>query len=342
MAVLRRDGTAVLPPMPSKEVSSSELPRIIVLDRCNLDRTDRKQFLEAGNLAKSEVIAVHFDAPEGHSAHFELPSEREGFRAVVRLKGTAAAMQDLARKWTEERVEEPPHASQDLHQFGEDLDEENDAPPPALPLLKQWIEVEERGGHRGMRHTSGLWGMQQMEEPIDFPLDLLPGGFDEHFAQLGASEGVVGHASSSSAPVGGGWGNDMLEEATQSSHYQPLLATSQTACFGRDQPSWAAEGGAMPVRHPPLQAWEADTGSNPWPVSMELGGHRHQQQHSVSRVGEVTEEDEEDDQQEQLAAMLRGMGFDEEPSLLAAQRAGGNLNVAVETVLRGNGASIPT
>merc|ERR1712187_617949 len=52
----------------------------------------------------------------------------------------------------------------------------------------------------------------------------------------------------------------------------------------------------------------------------------------------LQEEDAEEwARQEQLAAMLRCMGFDEEPSLHAAQRAGGNLNVAVESVLQSSG-----
>ncbi|CAE8638616.1 unnamed protein product [Polarella glacialis] len=55
---------------------------------------------------------------------------------------------------------------------------------------------------------------------------------------------------------------------------------------------------------------------------------------------EDAEDAEEWAQQEQLAATLRCMGFDEEPGALkdAAQRAGGNLNVAVQNILnRGAG-----
>merc|ERR1712232_1542110 len=46
------------------------------------------------------------------------------------------------------------------------------------------------------------------------------------------------------------------------------------------------------------------------------------------------EDDEEQARQEQLMTTLRCMGFDEEPSQQAAQRAGGNLNAAVEAALR--------
>merc|ERR1719162_81991 len=75
-AVLRRTGAALLPPMQSKDVK----PRIAVLDQCNLERADRKHWIDAGGLSKSEVIAVYFDVAEvpSHIVCVEPPSEHEG------------------------------------------------------------------------------------------------------------------------------------------------------------------------------------------------------------------------------------------------------------------------
>lgn len=63
---------------------------------------------------------------------------------------------------------------------------------------------------------------------------------------------------------------------------------------------------------------------------------RRPEQHQREEQLQLEQEDEEEQHRaEALAAMLRCMGFDEEPTLTAAQRAGGNLNVAVEAALQG-------
>merc|ERR1740123_1159528 len=84
------------------------------------------------------------DAVASQARLLEAPTEREGFKAVVRLKGSLAAAQDLVRRWTQEMPEEE---HRQLHHANVE-DEDAEAPAPPLPRLKDWIEVEEQGGCR--------------------------------------------------------------------------------------------------------------------------------------------------------------------------------------------------
>lgn len=342
-AVLRHTGGATLPPLPSKEAKGAELPRIAVLDRCNLERADRKQWLESGNLAKSEVIAVYFDVSEvpSHIVRLEPPSEHEGFRAVVRLKATATASLELVRKWTEEQSSEHPRRLQQPSQEEEDVDD-SEYLPPANPMLSQWIEVQEQVGNR----PPDMWGMP-LDDPVDFPLDLLPGNYEDQYT-LGPTCPSSASNAPGTASGDGSWGSGselhgqaapLQDEADQHAHYDALLMGSH------ERPSWQKDG------YPAGPAGAGASGLGvPWPGSMQLEHHGHDARGTSASTGAaatamansaaVAEEDEEERaREEQLAATLRCMGFDEEPSLLAAQRAGGNLNVAVERMLRGSGTS---
>jgi hypothetical protein len=299
--------------------------KIVLLDRCNLERADRKQWLEAGNVAKNEVIAVYIDVPEvpAHIICVEPPTELEGYRAVLRLKATAAAAQDLVRRWTEEGYTlESSRGLQDRFPVSEEQEEGDtwceECLPPAMPTLNQWIEVQENGGH-----TAGacdLWGMP-LGDPIDFPLDLLPGNFDERYVL-----GPITPSSASDVMAPGGWSSGAELEATAEAEEAGQLDRLLQRAHERFQP---------------MQAWDEEAPSSvqpglgvPWP------GAAAATMSSDTSATAALEEDEEDmDREEQLAATLRCMGFDEEPSLLAAQRAGGNLNVAVESMLRGGSDS---
>merc|ERR1712232_1369968 len=135
-----------------------------------------------------------------------------------------------------------------------------------------------------------------MDEPIDFPLDLLPGNYDEQYVQYGTMP------SSVDAPVAecsnGSWSGNV--EAPQVSHpagYQQLIASNQSACFGAEGAPWSADSGGMPLgQQPPLQAWEAETGNHPWPVSLELERRRQQVDESVDAMsgGVAPDEDPEE------------------------------------------------
>lgn len=102
-----------------------------------------------------------------------------------------------------------------------------------------------------------------------------------------------------------------------------------------------------PRRRPPTELYSADADSSwggyrPRQEVHHSDPRRHPPPHAPPPPPQVVQQDQDDDddwaRQEQLAATLRCMGFDEEPALHAAQRAGGNLNVAVESALRGSGA----
>jgi len=293
-AVLRRGGAAELPPRP--QADALVLHPIVVLDRCNLERLDRKQWVQLGGLQKSEVIALHLDVPEVECINrvarrgehhpmlkattaaeavaavrplaklLEPPAECEGFRAIVRLKGASAAAHELVRRWTQDF---PVEMERGKTQPADGEDEDPEAPAPPMPHLKEWIEVEEQGGRRS------VWGV-----PLGCPVD----------APLGA-------------PLEG------LLEA------EPAMGAGDLRL--PDAPAGLSRAGEAPGG-PEIR----------WP-SMEP--------EAPDRAHE--EDAEERARQEQLAATLRCMGFDEEPALHAALRAGGNLNVAVESVLQGRGTT---
>mmetsp|Transcript_56857 Transcript_56857/g.178590 ORF Transcript_56857/g.178590 Transcript_56857/m.178590 type:complete len:916 (-) Transcript_56857:11-2758(-) len=262
-AVLRANGPVALPPHPDSDDARS-LPPVVLLDRQSLQSAERQRWMQLGGLQRSEVIALHMDVPEVECAArlarrgeqrgspkavataeaaaavrhlaslFEPPAEHEGFKAVVRLKGSTAAAQELVRRWTEEwpteRIDMEPQ-----HLTGQ-AEEDNEAPAPPLPRLKEWIEAQPFPQHDPEQDRGRL-------------------------------------------------------EATTAWPPQPPQATAQSP--------------------------EA---------------HNEAQQE---------EDAEERARQEQLAATLRCMGFDDEPSLHAALRgAGGNLNVAVESVLQSRGAAV--
>jgi len=75
------------------------------------------------------------------------------------------------------------------------------------------------------------------------------------------------------------------------------------------------------------------------PEQESAGRAQHAAEEPTNR--EEDEEEAELHRAEALARMLRCMGFDEEASLPAAQRAGGNLNIAVEAALQGLGGQAP-
>jgi len=298
-AVLRANGPVALPPHPDSDDARS-LPPVVLLDRQSLQSAERQRWMQLGGLQRSEVIALHMDVPEVECAArlarrgeqrgspkavataeaaaavrhlaslFEPPAEHEGFKAVVRLKGSTAAAQELVRRWTEEwpteRIDMEPQ-----HLTGQ-AEEDNEAPAPPLPRLKEWIEVEEQGGRRS------VWGV-----PLGCPVD----------APLGAPlEGVL----------------DGVEQA------QPFPQHDPEQDRGR------------------LEATTAWPPQPPQATAQSPEAHNEAQQE---------EDAEERARQEQLAATLRCMGFDDEPSLHAALRgAGGNLNVAVESVLQSRGAAV--
>jgi len=323
-AVLRRSGRAALPPLPE----SHSLPPVVVLDRCNGERLERSRWLTLGGLDRNQVIALHLDVPEAeciarvarknstgkhgqqsppqataeatalvrpHVERFEAPSEREGFRAIVRLKGgSAAAVQELVRRWTEggpppgsetaDAVPPPPPPRGRRLEASEE-DDENEAPPPPLPLLSQWIEVLETSDRRS------VWSV-----PVGGPVDAPGYGSEEEEYDDDGGGGAGGGASGSSLP--------------------PDRPPFGTGPIDGDLPWQGLEG-------------EARLGGGPGTVPAR----------GPLQAALVHDEDaEESARQEQLAATLRCMGFDEEPALSAAQQAGGNLNVAIESVLRSSGA----
>eukprot|EP00440_Ansanella_granifera_P072450 gb/GFBE01078621.1/.p1 GENE.gb/GFBE01078621.1/~~gb/GFBE01078621.1/.p1 ORF type:complete len:433 (+),score=105.55 gb/GFBE01078621.1/:1-1299(+) len=301
LAVLRRDGSAVLPP----RADAGAWPPVVLLDRCNAERVDRRQWLEASGLKKSEVIAVHLDVPSNECINrvarrgddhptlkvssltqaaaavhhveemLEPPSEhREGFKSVVQVQLPASAVQDLVRRWTEPVETETDRRAAASAASTEDPEE---APPPPLPYLNQWIEVEEQSGRRSAwsGDTKQMMGSQEPHADSDELEDIL--------------------------------GSDVWRQA-----------------------------GQQPEQYLPRAAWEdpamMDTGassSSSWSGLQPSGAGLEAEE----ELAQEPEDAEEWARQEQLAATLRCMGFDEEPSLQAAQRAGGNLNRAVEDML---------
>ncbi|CAE8588401.1 unnamed protein product, partial [Polarella glacialis] len=193
-AVLRSSGIVALPP-PVQD-GPTTWPPVVVLDRCNSEKIDRRQWIQMGNLKKTEVIAVHLDVDENEcvtrvtrrgdqhptrkvssltqaasvvtqqSDRFEAPSEREGFKSVIRIQGSAALAQELVRRWTEECPLESDNSElrRAMASNPSNEEDEEEAPPPALAQLSQWIEVEEQG----MR--SAMWG-SPFGGPVDAPLE---------------------------------------------------------------------------------------------------------------------------------------------------------------------------
>jgi len=373
-AVLRRNGGVALP-TPANEAREG-LPGVVVLDRCNLERAERKQWVQLGGLRLNEVVTLHLDVPEAecisrvrrrgmhhptlkaastpeaaaavqlHVERMEPPSEREGFRAIVRLKGAAAAAQELVRRWTEEDFVEADEV--ELRRLAEP-DEDPETIVPSLPRLKQWIEVEEQGGR------TSVWGVP-LGAPVDAPLEGLRDGNDGE-ARVnveGVSNGVGESASSaaSTKPKAGtsGWGDIPLPTALvdadlDSPQYESLLQEHEEQRTERHQrllatrEVWSAQAGMQTTPQSISQ-------SSPQPRSQATVDERASQRSGIlwpslepeAQGGPPREEDDEERaRQEQLAATLRCMGFDEEPSLQAAQRAGGNLNVAVDAVLHSSG-----
>jgi len=349
-AVLRRSGRAALPPLPE----SHSLPPVVVLDRCNGERLERSRWLTLGGLDRNQVIALHLDVPEAeciarvarknstgahgqqsppqataeatalvrpHVERFEAPSEREGFRAIVRLKGgSAAAVQELVRRWTEggpppgsetEEAVLPPPPPRGRRLEASEEDDENEAPPPPLPLLSQWIEVLETSDRRS------VWSV-----PVGGPVDAPGYGSEEEEYDDDGGGGSGGGASGS---------------------FMPPDRPSPSASSWPPGPG-GLQGGLGDLRsaRPPFGAGPID-GGLPWQgLEGEArlgGGPGTLPARGPLQAALVHDEDaEESARQEQLAATLRCMGFDEEPALSAAQRAGGNLNVAIESVLRSSGA----
>jgi len=249
---------------------------------------------------------------------FEAPVEREGFRTIVKLKAEATAAQELIRRWTEESAtpltEHGPADSHAVHQgqqqahhqgvlsgVSDYLPEEEEIRPPPPPTLSQWIE--------------GC----PVDAPLDRPLD-----------------GFVGDRPSA--------GSSLRGRADCSSRQSPADAPSGAATGSR------APGGGRSWRSPPsdmscglggLQSiGESRQAWHPLEPQAPIHGRQpaHEPQPPVPTHQDV-QDAEECARQEQLAATLRCMGFDEEPSLNAALHAGGNLNVAIESVLRNSSSS---
>eukprot|EP00933_Yihiella_yeosuensis_P037848 TRINITY_DN31851_c0_g1_i1.p1 TRINITY_DN31851_c0_g1~~TRINITY_DN31851_c0_g1_i1.p1 ORF type:complete len:588 (-),score=117.62 TRINITY_DN31851_c0_g1_i1:93-1856(-) len=333
LAVLRQNGGIALPAT-AEGLADMPLPPVVILDRCNSERVDRRQWMQNGGLKKTEVVAVHFDvdlnecinrvatrgdkhpvlkvssltqaasAVQSQADLLEPPAERDGFKAVVRLQGTAALVDDLVRRWTQEFSSDsdgPTTRRAPLPTTG--VEDEEEAPPPPLPSLNQWIEVQE--------NVSGcmMWGA-----PSQVPWGCVDQGMME---QTHTS------ASSSRGARYGGYG-------VQQQMHQPLM--SRTA-WGEPQHQYMD----MEQMDYPEMSMSTGSGANPWMhsphLSSSLGPDASQHPPELLIHTQEPDDDEEWARQEQLAATLRCMGFDEEPSLQAAQRAGGNLNRAVEEMI---------
>lgn len=361
-AALRRNGRVALPVLPEAQI----LPPVAVLDRSNSSFLERTRWVGLAGLQMNQVIALHLDVPEAEcvarlalressngsriSQHqvlaalrpqaeqFEAPAEREGFRAIVRLKGGAPAAQELIRRWTEDTP--PPAESDDGGAESrrsattgavaaeqriagtvaaevipeEEIAAQLELQPPPQALLSQWIE-----GHC----------------PVGSPVDLppgLPGGL------------LRDRSTPSQQPRGRADCSSRLADAAPSGGATGSRASAARGPGCDAGGSWRAPGrgsAEMQDSGPPgLQgrlAWHPME-----PQASMCGTQPDLELHSEPPPRPPPTRDEEQDReaaeecarQEQLAATLRCMGFDEEPSLNAAQRAGGNLNVAIESVLR--------
>eukprot|EP00930_Biecheleria_cincta_P087426 TRINITY_DN76659_c0_g1_i1.p1 TRINITY_DN76659_c0_g1~~TRINITY_DN76659_c0_g1_i1.p1 ORF type:complete len:934 (-),score=168.33 TRINITY_DN76659_c0_g1_i1:24-2825(-) len=312
LAVLRSDGSVVLPPLP--EAPGQSWPPVALLDRCNGERVDRRQWINSAGLKPTEVVTVHVDTPSQECATrlagrgekhprlkvasiaqsasalqaaeeaFEPPSEREGFKAFLRCQGAPIAVKELIRQLTEEARDAAPLESRPpgLPGAQQGEDDEEEAPPPPPPMLNQWIEVEEQSSRRAA-------------EPKHDELDDILGS--EVWQHSGGWEQPPDHSMA-------GMGYSDMSTGSSSAPWPGLQSHMDAA-----PPTNAAPKG--PCRQTPEAA--------PQPQDQE--------------------DAEEWARQEQLAATLRCMGFDEEPSLQAAQRAGGDLNRAVEDMIHRRGAT---
>mmetsp|Transcript_64982 Transcript_64982/g.209302 ORF Transcript_64982/g.209302 Transcript_64982/m.209302 type:complete len:947 (-) Transcript_64982:12-2852(-) len=305
-AVMRSSGAVALPPQ-CRAYEVQALPRVVLLDRCNLERVDRRQWAQLGGLQRSEVVVLHLDLPEAEcierlarrgaqhptlkvasaaeaeaavrsqAEQLEPPAEREGFRAIMRLRGGPAA-QELVRRWVQGAMAEPC------------------ASEPEQCLTAGEDTVQEPGGARP------VWGL-----PWGCPVD----------APLGAPlEGLL----------------EASGQQTEPPAYEPLLLAPSAQRQG-PRAAWpppdTAAAPPPPRPSPAAAASHAQAPEIPWPpMEPEAPGGARQEEDAEERA-----------RQEQLAATLRCMGFDEEPSLHAALRAGGNLNVAVESVLQSSGTA---
>jgi len=212
----------------------------------------------------------------------------------VRLNGSLAAAQELVRRWTQEMPEE----STRVHSANVE-DEDSEAPAPPLPRLKDWIEVEEQGGCRS------VWGVP-LGCLVDPPLGM-PSGGPTH-EEEGLTEELPRYEELALSRDG--------SEHERGAPRAPWRPTGSGR--GSSAATVTSEATSRPTQHNGPEI--------PWP-SLDV---------EAQAKGSTQPEDDADERarQEQLAATLRCMGFDEEPALSAALRAGGNLNVAVESMLQ--------
>mmetsp|Transcript_10480 Transcript_10480/g.18931 ORF Transcript_10480/g.18931 Transcript_10480/m.18931 type:complete len:361 (+) Transcript_10480:106-1188(+) len=167
---------------------------------------------------------------------------------------------------------------------------------PPLPRLNQWIDDED---------GQQVWGPPLVTTPDSV---LQP----SHFG-----------ASGCTSPA-----DDVLVWRATANHGRaPVERPPGPPPQRRDPP------GPPPQRRDPCAGSFADFPPNVAAALEDAAAAAEQQNQRKQHQQQQQEDAEERARQEQLAATLRCMGFDEEPSLQAAHRAGGNLNRAVESLL---------
>eukprot|EP00927_Polykrikos_kofoidii_P008007 TRINITY_DN13314_c0_g1_i1.p1 TRINITY_DN13314_c0_g1~~TRINITY_DN13314_c0_g1_i1.p1 ORF type:complete len:954 (+),score=143.72 TRINITY_DN13314_c0_g1_i1:136-2997(+) len=330
VALWVRDGCAALRPcggvaLPRRSFEAV-LPRVILLDtRSALTQEERRRWVHVGGLQLHEVVVVYVDVPEMECVHrvlqrgprhqgtrapsfsdvsafvhslsekLEIPCEREGFREIIRLKAggggpavsdamLTAAGEGLVRRWEARGEREIPEFDQMVQQS----DEDNEAAPPPLATLDQWIEAE------GCARRVPLWGVQ-VGSPVDSTAVAMPEypevSQDCHLRGRVGWAKIPEEGGASVPPQRGRWAQEQLPGGCGNSRARGTAPSSTISVERRRE------------------------------------GVVHEAEDEIN-----TAQDEQ--QQEQLAAMLRCMGFDEEPSHQAALRAGGNLNLAVQAALQ--------
>eukprot|EP00928_Gymnodinium_smaydae_P036627 TRINITY_DN25571_c0_g3_i1.p1 TRINITY_DN25571_c0_g3~~TRINITY_DN25571_c0_g3_i1.p1 ORF type:complete len:1052 (+),score=237.55 TRINITY_DN25571_c0_g3_i1:96-3158(+) len=346
-AVLPLGGDGVATPAPPQDPANS-LPRVVLLDRCNAGRQERRHWIERAGLKMSQVFALHLDVPETEcimrlaqrgarhptvkvvsmedaeavvrdiAARMEAPSDGEGFHGTLRLTGAGGVWQHLVRQWSSEAPAEDfrPGASASAgsraaiaggaagFQDGEDSGEE--AAPPPLPTLNQWISQADFA--EAMEHQQrqpAVWGGLGFGVPPPMGVATASSAAPCAAATAISSAAVPSHHAA--------WGPLGIADGTARGLLgAPGLDLDAAAAWGVGPNAAVASSGASGLE-PPSEA------PPPEPPGLRQG---------------LDEEDDEDlAYDEQLAATLRCMGFDDEPSQQAASRSGGNLNAAVEAAL---------
>merc|ERR1712050_597406 len=145
----------------------------------------------------------------------EVPSDREGFKAIVRLTGAATEAKEVLRRWTSEEMTTDARENSEPQRVLATEDDENECPPPPLHCLGEWLEATDLSSRR---HA---WG-SAMGNPGNMVDASLAAPLEGYFEGCGARHEAM-PSTAPSASNDGFW-DDMPEPLSLEKGARPTVA----------------------------------------------------------------------------------------------------------------------